>query len=45
MVLDTTSRLTEAIALYESVGFTRMPPQHAAPEGFDEHLLFLGRDL
>lgn len=45
MVLDTTTRLTEAIALYEKLGFTPIAPFYDPPEDFAENLLFYGRDL
>ncbi|WP_165978866.1 GNAT family N-acetyltransferase [Antarcticimicrobium luteum] len=45
MVLDTTTRLTEAIALYEKLGFAPIAPFYDPPEDFAENLLFFGRDL
>ena len=45
MVLDTTTRLTEAIALYEKLGFEPIAPFYEPPEDFAENLLFYGRDL
>lgn len=45
MVLDTTTRLTEAIALYEKLGFAPIAPFYDPPEDFAENLLFYGRDL
>lgn len=45
MVLDTTTRLTEAIGLYERLGFAPIAPFYDPPEDFAENLLFFGRDL
>ena len=45
MVLDTTTRLTEAISLYEKLGFTPIAPFYDPPADFAENLLFFGRDL
>ncbi|MDK3016371.1 GNAT family N-acetyltransferase [Pseudodonghicola flavimaris] len=45
MVLDTTTRLTEAIALYQRLGFAPIAPFYDPPEDFAENLLFFGRDL
>ena len=45
MVLDTTTRLTEAIALYERLGFAEIAPFYDPPEDLVEHLRFYGRDL
>ena len=45
MVLDTTTRLTEAIRLYESLGFHAVAPFYEPPEDFAANLLFYGRSL
>lgn len=45
MVLDTTTRLTEAIALYEKLGFAEIAPFYDSPEDFAQNLMFFGRDL
>jgi len=45
MVLDTTTRLPEAIALYESLGFRRIAPFYDPPADFAGNLLFYGADL
>ncbi|MEX0366189.1 MAG: GNAT family N-acetyltransferase [Ruegeria sp.] len=45
MVLDTTTRLHEAIGLYESLGFDPIAPFYDPPDDFAENLLFFGRDL
>lgn len=45
VVLDSTTRLTEAIALYRGLGFEEIEPFYDPPEDFAEHLLFFGRDL
>ncbi len=43
MILDVLASRTNAIALYESLGFTEVPPIHTYE--FDFHMVFLGRDL
>lgn len=45
MRLDTASLLTEAIALYGSLGFTPCPPYHDYPEKLMPHILFMERLL
>lgn len=45
MVLDTTTRLNEAIALYQSLGFVKIAPFYDPPADFADHMLFFGRDL
>lgn len=45
MVLDTTTRLNEAISLYESLGFVEIEPFYEPPSDFIDHMLFFGRDL
>ena len=43
MILDVLASRTNAIALYESLGFTEVPPIHT--NEFDFDMVFLGRDL
>ena len=45
MKLDTGDRLSEAIALYASMGFRRIEPYHAYPERLLPHLVFMERTL
>lgn len=45
MKLDTGKRLTEAIALYASVGFRPVTPYHDYPPALLEHLVFMELDL
>lgn len=45
MVLDTTTRLNEAIALYQSLGFVEIEPFFHPPADFVDHMLFFGHDL
>ncbi|WP_171052666.1 GNAT family N-acetyltransferase [Ruegeria sediminis] len=45
MVLDTTTRLTEAIGLYRKLGFHEIAPFYDPPADLAEHLMFFGRDL
>ena len=45
MHLDTSRRLTEAIALYESFGFRECPPYRAYPPDLMPHLLFMEAGL
>ncbi len=45
MVLDTLVWLSEAVALYESLGFGEVAPYHDLPERFHHQILFLGRAL
>ena len=45
MRLDTATLLTEAIALYHSLGFTDRSPYHDYPERLMPHLVFMERAL
>ncbi len=45
MQLDTADRLTEAIAMYASMGFARIPPYQAYPEHLMPYLIFMERAL
>lgn len=45
MQLDSADRLTEAIALYRSMGFAAIAPYHDYPEALNPHILFMGRAL
>ena len=45
MQLDTGDRLAEAIAMYESMGFSRIPPYQQYPERLMPHLVFMERPL
>lgn len=45
MRLDTGRRLTEAIAMYESLGFTRCPPYHAYPAELMREIVFMDLPL
>jgi putative acetyltransferase len=45
MRLDTGDRLTEAIALYESMGFARIPPYQTYPPRLMPHLVFMQRAI
>ncbi len=45
MRLDTASLLTEAIALYRSLGFETCPPYHDYPAKLMPHLVFMERPL
>jgi len=42
MRLDTGDRLNEAISLYESMGFERIPPYHTYPDRLMPHIVFMG---
>lgn len=45
MVLDTTTRLTEAIGLYRKLGFAEIEPFYEPQSDLAHILLFFGRDL
>ena len=45
MRLDTGNRLTEAISLYESIGFRRCVPYSQYPERLMQYLVFMERPL
>ena len=45
MRLDTADRLTEAIAMYDSMGFTRIAPYRRYPERLMPHLVFMEKAL
>ena len=45
MQLDTGNLLTEAIAMYEKLGFERCPPYHSYPERLMPYLVFMQRAL
>ena len=45
MRLDTADRLTEALALYRSMGFGPIPPYWSYPERLMPHLIFMERTL
>ncbi|HXQ15622.1 MAG TPA: GNAT family N-acetyltransferase [Caulobacteraceae bacterium] len=45
MRLDTGDRLTEAIALYESMGFERIAPYQTYPARLMPHLVFMQRPI
>lgn len=45
MRLDTASRLTEAIALYKSLGFSNCPPYQQYPDDLMPHIVFMEREL
>ena len=45
MRLDTGEQNTEAIAMYESIGFRRCPPHHEYPSELMAHLVFMERAL
>jgi GNAT superfamily N-acetyltransferase len=45
MQLDTADRLTEAIAMYASMGFECVAPYQTYPEALMPHLIFMRRDL
>ncbi|MBB4188309.1 GNAT family N-acetyltransferase [Sinorhizobium terangae] len=45
MRLDTANRLTEAIALYKSLGFRDCPPYHQYPDDLMPHIVFMEREL
>ena len=45
MQLDTGNRLTEAISMYESMGFRRIDPYHEYPERLMPYLVFMEKAL
>lgn len=45
MQLDTGNLLTEAIAMYESMGFRHCPAYHAYPEKLTPYLVFMETEL
>ena len=45
MQLDTVDRLSEAIALYESIGFTRIAPYQEYPKRLRAHMIFMEKAL
>jgi GNAT superfamily N-acetyltransferase len=45
MKLDTGNRLTEAIAMYKSMGFEHAEPYHDYPERLMPYLVFMSRSL
>jgi GNAT superfamily N-acetyltransferase len=45
MQLDTADRLTEAIALYQSMGFIQIDPYQTYPEHLMPHLIFMEKGL
>lgn len=45
MQLDTGNRLTEAISMYQSMGFERIAPYHEYPERLMPYLVFMERPL
>jgi GNAT superfamily N-acetyltransferase len=45
MLLDTGELNTEAIAMYEALGFVRCPPYHEYPEVLMAHLVFMEKRL
>lgn len=45
MKLDTGDRLTEAIAVYESIVFAHVEPYHDYPERLMPHLVFMSKSL
>ena len=45
VVLDTLAWLTEALALYQSLGFEEVAPYHDLPEHYRDQIRFLGRSL
>lgn len=45
MRLDTGEQNSEAIAMYESMGFTHCPPHHEYPAELTERLKFMERSL
>lgn len=45
MKLDTGNRMTEAIAMYESMGFERIQPYHDYPERLMPYLVFMSRSM
>lgn len=45
MQLDTGNRLTEAVSMYESMGFNHIAPYHEYPERLMPHLVFMEKAL
>jgi GNAT superfamily N-acetyltransferase len=45
MKLDTGNRLTEAISMYESMGFVHIEPYHEYPEQLMPYLVFMERQI
>ncbi len=41
MQLDTADRLTEAVAMYQSMGFAHIPPYQTYPDRLMPHLIFM----
>jgi ribosomal protein S18 acetylase RimI-like enzyme len=45
MRLDTSRHQLEAISLYASAGFRRIPPYYAVPKGMEDWLVFYEKSL
>lgn len=45
MQLDTGNRLTEAISMYQSMGFEHIPPYHEYPERLMPYLVFMEKPI
>ena len=45
MKLDTADRLTEAVAMYQSMGFAHIPPYQTYPDRLMPHLIFMEKAL
>ena len=45
MYLDTSTRQTEALSLYRSLGFAEVEPYYQAPQGVRDWLIFMRLDL